>query len=142
MDDTTARSWLLRGSAETDHEDSPREEVAALPGGSLRASQDARVGRPDWSSALALIEEATEAIRLGEDRVAELERLAEEQEIRTRDEFAALRDQLLQAQREIEAAYARADAAEQRAAEAHDWLERLTAAINQGFARAPKTPQS
>ena len=104
--------------------------------------ETAAPARRDWSAALDLIQEATEAIRLSEERVEELEREAEAQEVRTRAEYAALRDQLQLAQREIENAYARASTAEKQAQEANEWLARLNAAITQGFARSPSLKNS
>lgn len=148
MGETTSR-WALRGSAEPERTDANLQNAVALPpqGSELvdsAAEEPTPAGRRDWSSALDLIQEATEAIRLSEERVEELERQAEEQEIRTRAEYAALRDQLQLAQREIENAYARADAAERQAQEANEWLSRLNSAITQGFARSPslKKPQA
>jgi hypothetical protein len=146
--EATSRTWALRGSNETGRSD------GALPEKPLAASQApanqgppldivvAAPARKDWSAALDLIQEATEAIRMSEERVEELERAAEEQETRMRSEYALLRDQLQMAQREIEAAYARAAVAEKQAQDAHEWLARLNSAITQGFGRSVKPPQS
>jgi len=142
--DTTSRSWTLRGSNEAARLDSAEKPVLGPIPLAFEPAEDeaASPARRDWSAALDLIQEATEAIRLSEERVEELERQAEEQEARTRAEYAALRDQLQLAQREIENAYARASAAEKQAQEANEWLGRLNSAITQGFGRSPSLKNS
>jgi hypothetical protein len=137
--ESTSRTWTLRGSNEIGHTvDVPPETPLAVSQAPANQPLDMSTSAPrkDWSAALDLIQEATEAIRMSEERVEELERAAEEQEVRTRSEYALLRDQLQMAQREIENAYHRAAVAEKQAQEANEWLARLNAAITQGFGRS------
>lgn len=142
MAETTSRSWMLRGSNGSGRGEANGSNGFAPPAAETGTDEPSSGGRRDWSAALDLIQEATEAIRLSEERVEELERQAEEQDIRTRADYAALRDQLQMAQREIENAYARADAAEKQAKEANEWLARLNSAITQGFGRGSGTKTS
>lgn len=145
--EATSRTWALRGSGETGrHDGAPQDKPTPQGPAQIHPSPPLDIvaatppPRKDWSAALDLIQEATEAIRMSEERVEELERAAEEQEARMRHEYALLRDQLQMAQREIENAYARAAVAERQAQEAQEWLARLNTAITQGFGRSVTKP--
>ncbi len=82
----------------------------------------------DWSASLDLIHEATAAIRISEERAAELEQELERTVARALERATALEAQ-------VAAAQTRADLAERRADEAEEWLARLHDAVVEGFTR-------
>lgn len=89
----------------------------------------ANAGRTrDWSASLDLIHEATAAIRISEERAAELEQELERTVARALERATALEAQ-------VAAAQTRADLAERRADEAEEWLARLHDAVVEGFTR-------
>jgi len=144
-------SWKLRGFADggrgseapAKDEDRAAEDEDAGP---ILLAKDLTIDEPDvedarkkeWASALALVQEACESIRFSEERVEELERELEQAAIQSRDDLKQMLARLHAAQEEIQAANARADAAEARALEAEGWLGRLNQAIVEGFSRLPK----
>lgn len=96
-----------------------RELAASRKGGEERPQRD-------WSAALDLVREASEAIRATEARNQEME--------------ARIQGLMRRAAQELEAAEARIEAAEARAAEAdaradsaEEWLRRFHDAITEGF---------
>ncbi|WP_156386687.1 hypothetical protein [Aureimonas sp. Leaf454] len=122
-------TWSLRGSNDATR-DGPRDNQNPAPAAQAwPASAPSR----DWTAALALVQEAAEAIRLGEERIEELRREADEQAEQHHADLKALHAQLVGAQREIEAANHRARAAEQKAREAIEWLSKLDDAIRTHF---------
>lgn len=95
--------------------------------------------RRDWSSALDLVQEACEAIRISEERVQDLERQGQQASLQAREDIKALQLQIQAGERRAQAAEARATKAEARALEAESWLARLHDAIVMGFGRSPKS---
>jgi hypothetical protein len=131
------RSWPIRGPVDVTRGDSsPREKAPALHAVTTKQSAGASVPeepRRDWAAALTLVEEASQAIRMSDERVAELERMLQTQALQMREDLLMMQNQLQNAQREVAAAHQRAEAAEARARESEDWLMRLNAAITKGF---------
>ncbi|WP_152047035.1 hypothetical protein [Aureimonas psammosilenae] len=128
--------WTLRGASEEmapmNNDDQPRVLALApvpLPSASRSGEASDAPARPDWASAITLVQEAAEAIRYREDRIEQLRRAAEEQTQQHLADLKAVHAQLMAAQKEIEAANARADAAEARTREANEWLGKLHEAI-------------
>lgn len=151
-------AWMLRGSQEDTREPvyEEDEEDAELTAELARVvpAQAAPVAGPllpaldveepvaqkrDWSSALDLVQEACEAIRISEERVQELERQGQQAMLQTREDIKALQLQIQAGERRAQAAEARASRAEARALEAESWLARLHDAITMGFGRMPKS---
>jgi hypothetical protein len=122
---SSAGAWLMRslpsphrGSAAP--EQGPSDEALPAP---------ANAGpKRDWSASLDLIHEATAAIRISEERAAELEQELERTVARALERATALEAQ-------VAAAQSRADLAERRADEAEEWLARLHDAVVEGFTR-------
>lgn len=99
------------------------------------------VRKRDWSSALDLVQEACEAIRISEERVLELERQNQQSSFQSREDIKALQSQLQVSERRAQAAEARAARAEARALEAESWLARLHDAITMGFGSNAKSTE-
>ncbi len=98
-----------------------------LPSATERQPEKRAVpGGRDWAAALDLITEASEAVRLAEDRT-----IAAEQYNQQLTQF--FKDQGKATEAKIAAAEKRAELAELRAAEAEEWLARLHDAIVGGF---------
>lgn len=111
---------------------SPAEEEQELAAGAKREGEE-RTQR-DWSAALDLVREASQAIRATEARNQEME--------------ARIQGLMRRASEELEAAEARIEAAEARAAEAEiradaaeEWLRRFHDAITEGF-HSPRKPEA
>jgi hypothetical protein len=104
-------------------------EVPSAPAPRSRPASEEEPRKRDWAAALALVQEAGEAIRFSEQRVEALERDLEMAAVQKRDEQRQLSGRLQSAQEEIQAANARAKAFEARALEAEAWLLRLQEAI-------------
>jgi hypothetical protein len=119
--------WSLRGSDDVVGRDNARE----LPAADLAAEPQVPSEPPqrDWGVALAIVHDAAKALRLGEERIEELKRQIQEQADQYNTDLKALHAQLLGAHGEIESANLRAQAAEQQAKDATDWLARLDDAI-------------
>jgi cell division septum initiation protein DivIVA len=135
--------WSIRGSIEGE---SGQNEAAR--DGSLSSNDRATtLSRPltspsaqippvgkDWATAVLLVQEAAEAIRLGKERASELELEAAEQLKQYHADLKGLHAELLNARLEIEAANNRTRIAEQQLSEATEWLEKLGGAISTSFA--------
>ena len=103
--------------------------VLAGAGGGGSADQG-REDRPpqkrDWSSAIDLVNEACEAVRLAEERASTAERYSQQLNQYYAEQVKGLELRLQTAER-------RAEAANQRAAEAEEWLVRFHDSIVTGF---------
>lgn len=99
------------------------------------------IRKRDWSSALDLVQEACEAIRISEERVLELERQNQQSSFQAREDIKALQLQLQASERRAQAAETRATRAEARALEAESWLARLHDAITMGFGSNAKSTE-
>ena len=93
------------------------------------------MGDRDWSSSLDLIQEATAAIRISEERAADLEQELERVTAQSQERARLLEAQVAAAERRTEKAEERTRMAEKRAGEAEAWLTRLHNAIVAGFTR-------
>jgi predicted urease superfamily metal-dependent hydrolase len=80
----------------------------------------------DWSSAIDLVNEACEAVRLAEERASTAERYSQQL-----NQYYA--EQVRSLELRIQTAEKRAEAANARAAEAEEWLLRFHDAIVTGF---------
>ena len=91
--------------------------------------------RRDWSAALDLVREASEAIRIRDERATEMEiehRLDAE---RASEEIRSLQEQLDETELRLAETEARARTAEARASEAEAWLAKMHDAIVTSFGR-------
>ncbi|KQP92365.1 hypothetical protein ASF60_16925 [Methylobacterium sp. Leaf113] len=135
---SSAGAWLMR-SLPTPHRPAGTPEPAqptepAKPGAMRDVTPGAEAGpRRDWSASLDLIHEATAAIRISEERAAELEQELERTVTRALERASALEAQ-------VAAAQSRAEQAERRAEEAEEWLARLHDAVVEGFTRKAAPP--
>lgn len=115
----------------------------AEPGVSVPESEPAQTGEPpatptgsrDWSSALDLIREATEAIAISEQRAADLEVRLQQVSANAAEEIRQLNAKLAATERRAQKADERARHAEARASESETWLVRIHDAIANGFSR-------
>lgn len=82
----------------------------------------------DWSSALDLVNEAFEAIRIAEERAAAAEEYHQQLVVHHGEQMRALEARLMATER-------RAEAAEGRAKEAEGWLAKFHDTIVDGFQR-------
>ena len=80
----------------------------------------------DWSSAIDLVNEACEAVRLAEERAVTAERYSQQLNQYYAEQVRGLEVRLLAAEK-------RGEAANTRAAEAEEWLVRFHDAIVSGF---------
>jgi hypothetical protein len=92
------------------------------------ASEAAAAGKRDWSSALDLVTEAFEAIRLADERAAAAEEYQADLVQRHADQVRAMEGRLTVAER-------RADVAENRAKVAEGWLSKFHDTIIDEFQR-------
>jgi len=115
---------VANGRPETLHRET--SEVHKMPGASR-----------DWSSALDLIREATEAVSISEGRVADLEAQLHRVTTTANEEMRELNVKIAAAERRAQKAEERARAAEARANEAETWLVRIHDAVLNGFRRKP-----
>lgn len=92
------------------------------------ASEASAAGKRDWSSALDLVTEAFEAIRLADERAAAAEDYQADLVQRHTDQVRAMESRLVVAER-------RADAAENRAKIAEGWLSKFHDTIIDEFQR-------
>ena len=93
----------------------------------------------DWSAALDLVREASEAIRIRDERATEMEiehRLDAE---RASEEIRALQEQLDETEVRLAESEARARRAEARASEAEAWLAKMHDAIIGSFSKVMGT---
>lgn len=134
-------SWKLRNRNEADMK--PSEKIVTFIGPQSEAARDNGEGRDssgksrDWTSALHLIREANEAIRINEERAAELEAQLDKLTEEANDEIHRLEARIATSEERIARTEERARAAEKRANEAEAWLARLHDAIHEAFVRPP-----
>jgi hypothetical protein len=122
---------LIRGD-QTSHPPQAADKVfrfvksgATQPAPSQLA-EGGRAEKRDWSSAIDLVNEACEAVRISEERAAAAERYTQELSQHYTAQVRALETRMAAAER-------RADAAEANAADAERWLVRFHDAIVTGF---------
>jgi hypothetical protein len=114
------------------------ENLLALSVSQALREVDPRPSQPqqrDWSSALELIREASEAVRFSEERVTELESEMQELAAKAAEGLRSLESQLSASERRNAQFEERARLAEARASEAEGWLVRLHDAIVASFAK-------
>jgi hypothetical protein len=90
------------------------------------AREEKPLQKRDWSSAIELVNEACEAVRLAEERASTAERYSQQL-----NQYYA--EQVKSLELRIQTAEKRAEAANVRAAEAEEWLLRFHDAIVTGF---------
>ncbi len=95
----------------------------------------------DWPSALALIEETSEAIRISDLRYAQLEERLQQTISQAAANMRELEAQIATANETLWRSEERARQAEARAVEAEAWLARLHDAVTTSFSQANR-PQS
>jgi hypothetical protein len=104
--------------------------VLSGAGGGAAGGESGREEKPlqkrDWSSAIDLVNEACEAVRLAEERASTAERYSQQL-----NQYYA--EQVRGLELRLQSAEKRADAANTRAAEAEEWLVRFHDAIVTGF---------
>ncbi|QGY05575.1 hypothetical protein MMSR116_29515 [Methylobacterium mesophilicum SR1.6/6] len=132
-------TWLMRGIKPDGPVSVPQEHMAngrpePLPRETSEVHKMPGVSR-DWSSALDLIREATEAISISEERVADLETQLLQVTTNASEEMRELNVKIAAAERRAQKAEERARAAEARANEAETWLVRIHDAVLNGFRR-------
>ncbi|MBV8850386.1 MAG: hypothetical protein JOZ16_12465 [Methylobacteriaceae bacterium] len=133
-------------SAELPHPEKPNSEASAeaekvlrlvLSGAGTSAGastgmgadptrEDKQLQKRDWSSAIDLVNEACEAVRLAEERASTAERYSQQL-----NQYYA--EQVKGLELRLQTAEKRADAANARAAESEEWLLRFHDAIVNGF---------
>jgi chromosome segregation ATPase len=114
----------------------PAQQEAARPATPAPASQ-----QRDWPSALALIEETSEAIRISDLRYAQLEERLQQTISQAAVNMRELEAQIATANEMLWRSEERARQAEARAMEAEAWLARLHDAVTTSFSQANR-PQS
>jgi hypothetical protein len=104
--------------------------VLSGAGGATAGGEPGRDDKPlqkrDWSSAIDLVNEACEAVRLAEERASTAERYSQQL-----NQYYA--EQVRGLELRLQTAEKRAEAANARAAEAEEWLIRFHDAIVSGF---------
>ncbi|MGY2050169.1 hypothetical protein [Methylobacterium sp. JK268] len=134
MDDMPEPALPKVGTREAELAASKRGNVSYFP-------EPPRPGDPqssrDFSSAIDLIKEASEAIRMAEERAAELDQQVEQLTTRSTEQIKALELQITTLERRLAKSDERARAAEARASEAESWLSRLHDTITTSFRRPP-----
>ena len=143
------RAWQAKADA------SP-EKVVSFMGLESRNGTFATTERPneggpavtrEWASAVDLIREASEAIRVGEERAAELEAQLAQVVAQADLEIRRLEQEVATGAQNLARSEERVRLAEARAAEAEDWLVRLHDAAVEAFGArakpvpAPSTPE-
>ena len=88
----------------------------------------------DWSAAIELVHEASEAIRISEERAAELEAQLGQVMAQAAEEMRRLNAEIAGVEQRLARSEDRARAAEDRADEAEAWLGRLHEAVFTAFA--------
>ncbi|WP_019996409.1 hypothetical protein [Aureimonas ureilytica] len=89
----------------------------------------------DWSAALDLVREASEAIRIRDERATELEIEHRLEAERAAEEIRSLQEQLDETEVRLAESEARARRAEARASEAEAWLAKMHDAIIGSFSK-------
>jgi chromosome segregation ATPase len=140
LNDVDPRLWSLRLREDDLPETDVEEEDKVLsfaPTPRERALEPARDRSPsqkrDWSAAIDLVREASEAIRLSEERATELEGRTQELLQRFREELKSAQARIAASEKRAEEAEGRARDAESRMKDAEQWLERFHDAILDGF---------
>ena len=132
-------TWLMRGKPEAGQPAlkavEPVVTLKVTSRGPVQGEAPIPSGDRDWSSSLDLIHEATEAIRISEERAADLEQELERVTAQAQERARLLEAQVAAAERRTEKAEERTRMAEKRASEAEAWLARLHNAIVAGFTR-------
>ena len=128
------------------------DKIAAFPSASLpvaapayavpEAISPAAPAAPqrDWPSALALIEETSEAIRISDLRYAQLEERLQQTIAQAAVNMRELEGQIATANEMLWRSEERARQAEARAVEAEAWLARLHDAVTTSFSSASRQP--
>lgn len=137
-------TWTLRGGSDGDEAAAVIDVPVAenVDTDSAPATEAREAPARDWAATLDLVQEASNAMRDNEARIAQLEAEAELQRVETHREMEALLAQLRLAQREIEHAYEQTAAAMARAVAAESWLEKLDDTIVNCFGRLSTAPRS
>lgn len=130
------------------------DKIAAFPSATLPAAAPAyalpeavspaappAAPQRDWPSALALIEETSEAIRISDLRYAQLEERLQQTITHAAVNMRELEGQIATANEMLWRSEERARQAEARAVEAEAWLARLHDAVTSSFSSANR-PQS
>jgi hypothetical protein len=125
---SSAGAWLMRSLPSPARGSAVPEPAQQSQGDETLPAATGTGPKRDWSASLDLIHEATAAIRISEERAAELEQELEHTVARALERATALEAQ-------VAAAQTRADLAERRADEAEEWLARLHDAVVEGFTR-------
>ena len=99
---------------------------AGGPAGGDSGREEKSLQKRDWSSAIDLVNEACEAVRLAEERASTAERYSQQL-----NQYYA--EQVKGLELRLQTAEKRAEAANARAAEAEEWLIRFHDAIVTGF---------
>lgn len=108
-------------------------EMGAAPGAGAPDSRQGAAPQRDWSSALDLIQEASEAIRLSEERSADLEAELRELSAKSAETTRQLEGQLAAVERRLAKMEERARVAEVRASESEAWLVRVNDSLVAAF---------
>lgn len=134
------RAWQAKA-------DTSPEKVVSFMGlesrnGAFAASEGPNEGGPavtrEWSSAVDLIREASEAIRVGDERAAELEAQLAQVVAQADLEIRRLEQEVAAGVQNLARSEERVRLAEARAAEAEEWLVRLHDAAIEAFGNRPK----
>ncbi len=145
ISDLATITTLPRQSASTSEQFlNASDKIAAFPSASLAAAPGpAATAGPqrDWPSALALIEETSEAIRISDLRYAQLEERLQQTIAQAAVNMRELEAQVATANELLWRSEERARQAEARAVEAEAWLARLHDAVTTSFSPANR-PQS
>lgn len=96
----------------------------------------------DLASAIDLVQEASEAIRIRDEQIVHLEARLEEVLSQASEEIQQLSGQLKDCEERLLAADARLQAADARAEEAEIWLDRLHSAVMRAFSAQLRDPSS
>ena len=133
-DPASSPSWM--DAALDLHQSRGSDKVVSLvvPGAASPEAAGPAASR-DWSSALDLVREAGEAIRIAEERATDLQSQLHRVTAQATAEVRRLETQLANAAQLALKAEERARVAEQRAAEAEGWLVRLYDAVMTSFGR-------
>jgi hypothetical protein len=151
-EDTESFGALLKRGAQA-KTDRWVDKVVALPARNAEAppiveeERISGVSPMELSSAVELVQEASEAIRISEQRVEELEAQFDQYALESTDEIRRLNaelqaseqrlmhaeERLRQTEHRAQQAESRASQAESRAAQAEAWLVRLHDAVQSGF---------
>lgn len=124
------------------------DKIAAFPSAALPAAAPASAvpeaaipaaPQRDWPSALALIEETSEAIRISDLRYAQLEERLQQTITHAAGTMRELEGQIATANEMLWRSEERARQAEARAVEAEAWLARLHDAVTSSFSSANRT---